>query len=73
MRAESGPPYGLDHWTFRNPTHPKDEAWRRAALTEPELGLRAAEWADQPFDLYNAERQAHQGCTCAAIDAGMLL
>jgi hypothetical protein len=46
-------PYGLDRVGPRWP-EPKRDAWRRAALTEPELGLRAAAWNDQPYDLYNA-------------------
>lgn len=67
------PPYGLDHWTFRDQRHPKDSAWRRAALTEPEVGLRAAGWSDEPFDLHNATAAAHQLCDCAVHAAGRLL
>lgn len=68
-----GPPFGLDHWTFRSERHPKNERWRQAAATEPETGLRAAAWSDQPYDLHNANRAAHHACSCAAEAAGRLL
>lgn len=52
--VEGREPYGSDHWIFRSPKHPRDQAWRRASLREHEVGLRAATWEDFPFDLHNA-------------------
>lgn len=70
-------PYGLDHHLFRTSGHPKARRWRQAATLEAEIGLRAAAWHDEPYDLANALHKAHSACSCddeaRAANEGRLL